>query len=43
MRPGHDMRHMPVIRLMRDIVAHGEIGESVAASLRRWLCGWPRA
>jgi hypothetical protein len=24
---GHNMRHMPVVRVMRDIVARGEIGE----------------
>lgn len=34
---GHNMRHMPVVRLMRDIVARGEIGEVKTVWVRHFV------
>jgi predicted dehydrogenase len=34
---GHNMRHMPVVRLMRDIVARGEIGAVKAVWVRHFV------
>lgn len=34
---GHNMRHMPVVRLMRDIIARGEIGEVRAVWCRHFV------
>ncbi|WP_329131200.1 Gfo/Idh/MocA family protein [Streptomyces sp. NBC_00670] len=34
---GHNMRHMPVIRLMRDIIARGEIGEVKTIWVRHFV------
>lgn len=34
---GHNMRHMPVVRLMRDIVARGEIGEVRTVWVRHFV------
>jgi predicted dehydrogenase len=34
---GHNMRHMPVIRLMRDVIARGEIGEVKTIWVRHFV------
>lgn len=34
---GHNMRHMPVVRLMRDIIARGEIGEVKTVWVRHFV------
>jgi predicted dehydrogenase len=34
---GHNMRHMPVVRLMRDIITRGEIGEVKAVWVRHFV------
>ncbi|MFG2555561.1 Gfo/Idh/MocA family protein [Streptomyces sp. NPDC048581] len=34
---GHNMRHMPVVRLMRDIVARGEVGEVRTVWVRHFV------
>ncbi|ARF53780.1 Gfo/Idh/MocA family protein [Streptomyces gilvosporeus] len=34
---GHNMRHMPVIRLMRDLIARGEIGEIRTVWVRHFV------
>ena len=34
---GHNMRHMPVVRLMRDVIARGEIGEVKTVWVRHFV------